>query len=468
MPYVNSVAVYPSSTTIEKGQWYYGAYASIASDCPECAEVEWYSTSPSIANVNTTTGYIYGVKTGKTRIYAEATDGSGKKDYITVTVTPPVAVAGVSVCPTSLTMNVGDLGYLCASITPYNATNQTVTWCSSDESVAEVNTYSGKITAKKAGVVTIVACTVDGGFAASCTVRVVIDTVIIQKDGAYNKVVFNKSGKVWRCINHDVIFDVHYMHDSTLIRRGNHNFYTSFDEDDPSKTDKTPKEYTDDEMKLLYAIDPYGVADYVQRYASKQFHVDDFEGVLGYKDRIFKILFNRKPKHFARTIDGVLCEVDDREKSNDVLSESEIFFGMHPIYEWRTFLEILEVCSLILNKVFLTNFFTSTIAETVISKIVRAGLLMVSGMGSLLRRELGSYVAGNAFEKAMEKTSLEWALSFVSLYDSLDDLANVMNLDLNYNKQIIDYCACQTGYNVLFELKDGTVHNLYNVCGMLG
>ena len=32
---------------------------------------------------------------------AEATDGSGKKDDITVTVTTPVSVVGVSVCPTS-------------------------------------------------------------------------------------------------------------------------------------------------------------------------------------------------------------------------------------------------------------------------------------------------------------------------------------------------------------------------------
>ena len=140
---------------------------------------------------------------------------------------------------------------------------------------------------------------------------------------------------------------------------------------------------------------------------------------------------------------------------------------MHPIYDLHTFFEILGVCSSILNMVFLTNFFTSTVAGVIISKTVKTGLLVASGMESILRREFGSYVAGNIFEKAVEKTSLEWALSFVSLYDSLDDLADAMNLDLNYNKQIIDYCACQTGYNVLFELKNGTVHNLHNVCGML-
>ncbi|MBQ8203391.1 MAG: Ig-like domain-containing protein [Clostridia bacterium] len=172
MSYVNSVTVYPSSATITKGKWYYGAYASIASDCPECAEVEWYSNSPSIASVNKTTGYIYGVSTGTTRVYAEATDGSGKKDYITVTVTAPVSVTGISVCPTSLTMNVGDNDYLYETVYPSNATNQTVTWCSSDESVATVNTYSGKVTAKKAGIVTITATTADGGYSDSCEVWV--------------------------------------------------------------------------------------------------------------------------------------------------------------------------------------------------------------------------------------------------------------------------------------------------------
>ena len=172
MSYVNSVTVYPSSATITKGQWYYEDDASISSDDPECAEVRWYSNDSSIASVNATTGYIYGVSAGTTRVYAEATDGSGKKDYITVTVAAPVSVTGIRVSPASKTMNVGDADYLCETVYPSNATNQMVTWCSSDESVAEVNIYSGKVTAKKAGIATITACTVDGGFAASCEVWV--------------------------------------------------------------------------------------------------------------------------------------------------------------------------------------------------------------------------------------------------------------------------------------------------------
>ena len=196
MSYVNSVTVYPSSASVTKGKWHYGACDSIASHCPECAEVRWYSNSPSIASVNTTTGYIYGVNTGTTRIYAEATDGSGKKDYITVTVTAPIAATGISVCPTSLTMNVGDTDYLYETVYPSNATNRTVTWCSSDDSVAEVNTYTGFVRAKKAGIATITVCTVDGGYSASCVVTVnycggsnygdvTKHNMVLQNDGYY-------------------------------------------------------------------------------------------------------------------------------------------------------------------------------------------------------------------------------------------------------------------------------------------
>ena len=84
-------------------------------------------------------------------------------------------------------------------------------------------------------------CSADGGFTASCIVTVVIDTVTIKKDGAFNKVVFNKSGKVWRCINHDMIFDEDNMNNTFLIQRSNHNFFTYYNENDPLLSNTTPK-----------------------------------------------------------------------------------------------------------------------------------------------------------------------------------------------------------------------------------
>ena len=463
---VYSVSVYLGSVTIRKGEWYYGAYATVRASSYCSMDVTWYSDNTAVAAVNAATGYIYGRSAGTAIITATAQDGSRKYAECRVTVNSPIAVTDIEVCPTSLTMNVGDAKYLCTTITPYNATNQSVTWCSSNENVATVGIHSGRITAKRAGTATITATTADGGYQANCTLTVIIDTVTIKKDGAFNKVVFNKTGKVWRCINRDMIFDEENMNNTFLIQRSNHNFFTYYNENDPLMSNTTPKEYTDYEIKLLYAIDPHGVAYYIQRYVAEL--EISLENKVKYKDRIFRMLFDREPKYFARTIDGVWYEVNGYEEINDVLSESEIYFGMHPIYDWHTFFEILGVCSSILNVVFLTNFFTSTVAGVIIKRVVTTGLLVASGIESVLRNEFADYTPGDAFEAAIENTLPDWAAAYVSLYESIDDLADAMTLNLNYNKEIIDYCACHTGYNVLFEMKNGSTYKLKDVCDMMG
>ena len=84
---VYSVNVYPSSTTIRTGNWYYGAYAVVNASSNCNTGVRWYSNNTSIATVNASSGYIYAKAPGTTRIYAQSTVDSSKKDYITVTVT---------------------------------------------------------------------------------------------------------------------------------------------------------------------------------------------------------------------------------------------------------------------------------------------------------------------------------------------------------------------------------------------
>ena len=279
MTCVNSVTVHPSSVTITKGRWYYGAWADVSSDCPECADVIRYSDNNSVATVNENTGYIYGVNTGTAKIFAQATDGSGKKDYVAVTVAEPVAVTGVEVCPTSLTMNVGDIEYLCENVYPSNATNQTVTWCSSNENVVTVNPYSGLVHAEMAGTATITATTDDGGFKASCEVTI-IDTVTIQKDGSYSSIIFS-NGDIWKC-------NVYYFDTSLGLnkpidtQRAKHNYSISF---------------TEKQLGFLFWIDPNGVIDYVRnKYFDSDLTATD---ILIYRDNVFNEIYGRMPTYFT-------------------------------------------------------------------------------------------------------------------------------------------------------------------------
>lgn len=94
-------------------------------------------------------------------------------EYLVLTNTnaPVVAVTGVSVSPTTATVGLGSTQQLNATISPANATNQNVTWTSSNTAVATVNA-SGLVTAVAAGTTTITVKTVDGNKTATSTITV--------------------------------------------------------------------------------------------------------------------------------------------------------------------------------------------------------------------------------------------------------------------------------------------------------
>lgn len=89
--------------------------------------------------------------------------------------TPPepekIAVTGVSLDKTAVSLLVNETAQLKATVAPADADNKRVTWTSSDNNVAEVS-VTGVVTAKANGTATITAKTTDGGFTATCTVTV--------------------------------------------------------------------------------------------------------------------------------------------------------------------------------------------------------------------------------------------------------------------------------------------------------
>ncbi|MGD9221867.1 MAG: glycoside hydrolase family 6 protein [Desulfobacteraceae bacterium] len=82
-----------------------------------------------------------------------------------------VPVTGVTLSPTSASLVVGASTTLIAIVIPSNATNQGVTWASSDSSVATASS-GGVVTAAAAGSATITVTTQDGGYSATCAVTV--------------------------------------------------------------------------------------------------------------------------------------------------------------------------------------------------------------------------------------------------------------------------------------------------------
>jgi uncharacterized protein YjdB len=125
-----------------------------------------------------------------------------------------VSVTGVALDKTDADVVTGGTLQLTATVTPDDATNQDVTWKSSDESVATVDA-AGKVTALKAGKADISVVTQDGGKTAACSVTVKdAATVTIdfsaQKDNTYLR------GKKALTVTEGIAAKYGFANDSTI------------------------------------------------------------------------------------------------------------------------------------------------------------------------------------------------------------------------------------------------------------
>lgn len=111
---------------------------------------------------------------GNSVITVTVNDGSLSSIYtfnVQVNDVGDVLVTGVTLSIDSLSLTEGEAGEtLSAVIAPANATNKTVTWSSSDATVATV--VNGVVTPVKAGTATITVTTADGSYTATSTVTV--------------------------------------------------------------------------------------------------------------------------------------------------------------------------------------------------------------------------------------------------------------------------------------------------------
>lgn len=95
----------------------------------------------------------------------------GTTSSIQFSIVSNIAVTGVSVSPTTASIQVGETRQLTGTISPSNASNKTIIWTSSNSNVATVNT-NGLVSGLAAGDATITARSQDGSFTASSVVTV--------------------------------------------------------------------------------------------------------------------------------------------------------------------------------------------------------------------------------------------------------------------------------------------------------
>lgn len=157
-----------------------GTVTLVATVTPEGAtnkKVSWKSDKTDIATVDEN-GKVTAVKAGVAKITVTTEDGKKTATCAITVKEDKVAVIGVKLNSTSLSLTEGDSYQLKATVSPINATNQNVTWKSSNSNVADVD-QEGLVVAVTAGTATITVTTEDGNKTATCTVTVKADKVAV-------------------------------------------------------------------------------------------------------------------------------------------------------------------------------------------------------------------------------------------------------------------------------------------------
>ena len=136
--------------------------------------VTWTSKNPNIATVDEN-GVVTGLKKGSANIVATAADGS--KISATAFLTVTQSVTSISFAQDNIPVVAGRTVPAKIQILPAEANDRSVTWSSSDESIATVR--GGQVTGKKAGVCTIT-CTSNSNPSVSASATVTVSQLVTK------------------------------------------------------------------------------------------------------------------------------------------------------------------------------------------------------------------------------------------------------------------------------------------------
>ncbi|MDE6200277.1 MAG: Ig domain-containing protein [Clostridiales bacterium] len=171
--------------------------ATVAPSNADNPAVTWSSSDEAVATVSAT-GLVTAVAAGTATITVTSVADSTKKATCALTVAEAgtiIDVESITLNKTATTLHVGGEETLVATVAPDNATNKTVAYTSSAETIATVDA-TGKITALKPGTATITAQA--GEETAECEVTVAPDYYLIGSLNGWSTVdTLGQSGVIY-------------------------------------------------------------------------------------------------------------------------------------------------------------------------------------------------------------------------------------------------------------------------------
>ena len=182
---VTSVKLDQDELTCDSFEGLYYLNCTVYPDGASNTNVEWASSNPEVVQVYSSgdrRGQVVPQNPGIATITVSAQENPALTYDCIVTVTATRPVESISLNHDAKTFTkAGETLQLTATIYPDSATNKTVTWKSSDKTVATVD-ESGLVTAVGNGTANITATTEDGNFKATCQVTVEIPELTLSLD----------------------------------------------------------------------------------------------------------------------------------------------------------------------------------------------------------------------------------------------------------------------------------------------
>jgi len=164
-------------------------------------------TNNSSKDTSSTSSYSSGESASSSEASVSSSQSTTSKDTT-------IHVTSVSLSKDSISIEEEKTLQLYEYVRPYNATDSSVTWSTSDSSVATVSNL-GLVTGIKKGSATIKVRTTDGGFEAACNVTVLEKTIFEYEVGESTvKILENTYGKRLMCY-------------TPITNKGNINIYMS-------------------------------------------------------------------------------------------------------------------------------------------------------------------------------------------------------------------------------------------------
>lgn len=193
-PDITDLILTPNSATIEIGKTV-DIDAEILPDTIVDKTITWTSGNTGIATVNSD-GVVTGISAGTVTITARTSTGFSSAATITVVNSD---VTKIEITPSEKTIRVLETFYVTAKITPVTA-SQAVTWSSSNESVAKVDS-NGKVSAYKAGTADIIG-TAANGLTAKCKLTVnYTDTISVTVNPTQKELKVGGGFKITSTVN---------------------------------------------------------------------------------------------------------------------------------------------------------------------------------------------------------------------------------------------------------------------------